>query len=499
MKNNLIFIAILVIVMSACKNSPETKHDEHEEAKFQYSAYNDDLELFVEADPFVIGESANILSHFSDLPDFTAVESGTVTICLTVNGKETKQTLEKPTRNGIYSFDLVPETVGKGNLVFNLQNDRGSFQISVSDVTVYSNEKEAHEVAESMILPKTNTIVFTKEQSWKIDFATEKVVKEPFGQVIKTIAQVQSAQDDEILISAKTNGIVLISANNVLEGKSVNEGQTIFSISGSGMAENNSSVRFAEAQNNFEKAQADYERLKELANDKIVSEKELLNAKNQYDNTKAVFENLQNNFSASGEKVKSTLTGYIKQVLVKNGQYVEAGQPLVIVSQNKTLVLHAEVQQKYAPYLGAIYSANIRTVNDQKSYTLEELNGKILSFGRSANSDNYLIPVNVQIDNTGSFISGSFVELYLKTITSSQAVTVPNSALIEEQGAFFVFVQITPELFEKREIKTGVTDGLKTEVLNGINEGERVVIKGAILVKLAQSSGTLDAHSGHVH
>ena len=96
MKNNLIFIAILVIVMSACKNSPETKHDEHEEAKFQYSAYNDDLELFVEADPFVIGESANILSHFSDLPDFTAVESGTVTICLTVNGKETKQTLEKP-------------------------------------------------------------------------------------------------------------------------------------------------------------------------------------------------------------------------------------------------------------------------------------------------------------------------------------------------------------------------------------------------------------------
>lgn len=499
MKNNLIFIAILVIVMSACKNSPVIKNDEHEKAKIQYLAYTDDLELFAEADPFVVGESANVLSHFSVLPDFTAVENGSMTICLTVNGKETKQTLEKPTRKGIYSFDLVPETVGKGNLVFNLQNDRGTFQISVSDVTVYSNEQEAHKVAGNMVLPKTNTIVFTKEQSWKIDFATEKVVKEPFGQVIKTTAQIQSAQGDEILISAKTNGIVLISDSNVLEGKSVNEGQTIFSISGSGMAENNSSVRFAEAQNNFEKAQADYERLKELANDKIVSEKELLNAKNQYDNTKAVFENLQNNFSASGEKVKSTLTGFIKQVLVKNGQYVEAGQPLVLVSQNKTLVLHAEVQQKYAPYLGSIYSANIRTVNDQKSYALEELNGKILSFGRSANSDNYLIPVNVQIDNKDSFISGGFVELYLKTITSLQAVTVPNSALIEEQGAFFVFVQITPELFEKREIKTGVTDGVKTEVLNGINENERVVIKGAILVKLAQSSGTLDAHSGHVH
>ena len=499
MKNKLIFTTLLVIVISACKNSQETKHEEHQEAKIQYTAYTDDLELFAEADPFVVGESANVLSHFSVLPDFTAVESGSMTIILTVNGRETKQTLEKPSRKGIYNFDIVPETVGKGNLVFNLQNDKGTFQVKVSDVMVYSNEDEALEFAENMVLPKTNSIVFTKEQSWKIDFATEKVTKEPFGKVIKTTALVQSAQGDEILISAKTNGIVNISDNNALEGKGVIGGQSIFTISGSGMAENNSTVRFAEAQNNFKKAQADYERLKELANEKIVSEKELLIAKNQYENTKAVFDNLQNNFNKSGQKVTSALTGYIKQLFVKNGQYVDAGQPLLVVSQNRTLNLHAEVQQKYAPYLGSINTAIIRTVNDQKSYTLEELNGKIISFGRSANNDNYLIPVNVQIENKGSFISGGFVELYLKTITNLQALTIPNSALIEEQGAFFVFVQITPELFEKREIKTGVTDGVKTEILNGISENERVIIKGAILVKLAQSSGTLDAHSGHVH
>ncbi len=499
MKYNLFFIAMLAIAIVSCKKSQETTHEEHDEPKIQYTAYSDNFELFAEADPFVVGETANILSHFSLLPEFIAVESGSMTVSLIINGKETKQTLEKPTRKGIYSFDLKPETVGKGNLVFDLKNEKGTFQVVVANVTVYSTEKEAHEVAENIVLPKTNTIVFTKEQSWKIDFATEKATKEPFGQVIKTTAQVKSAQGDEILISAKTNGIVTIMDNNVLEGKSVTGGQSIFSISGSGMADNNSSVRFAEAQNNFKKAQSDYERLKELATDKIVSEKELLNAKNQYDNTKAIFENLQNNFSASGQKVTSSLTGYIKQLFVKNGQYVEAGQPLVIVSQNKTLVLYAEVQQKYAPYLGAISSANIRTINDQKSYTFDELNGKILSYGRSANSDNYLIPVNVQIDNKGSFISGGFVELYLKTTTNSQVLTIPNSALLEEQGAFFVFIQITPELFEKREVKTGATDGVKTEIIKGINENERVVTKGAILVKLAQSSGTLDAHSGHVH
>jgi hypothetical protein len=85
------------------------------------------------------------------------------------------------------------------------------------------------------------------------------------------------------------------------------------------------------------------------------------------------------------------------------------------------------------------------------------------------------------------------------TVTNSEALTLPNSAIIEEQGNYFLFVQVTPELFEKREIKTGATDGIKTEIVKGITADERVVTKGAILIRLAQATGTLDAHSGHVH
>ena len=193
------------------------------------------------------------------------------------------------------------------------------------------------------------------------------------------------------------------------------------------------------------------------------------------------------------------MSGFVKQVLVKNGTYVEAGQPIVIVAQNKTLLLNAEVQQKYAAMLGSIASANIRTVQDNQTYSLEQLNGKVLSFGKATNSDNYLIPVALQIDNIGSFTAGGFVEVYLKTVTNTLALTVPTSALLEDQGAFFVYVQVTPELFEKREVKIGGTDGMLTEIRTGLNSGERVVTKGAILIKLAQATGTLDAHSGHVH
>ena len=70
---------------------------------------------------------------------------------------------------------------------------------------------------------------------------------------------------------------------------------------------------------------------------------------------------------------------------------------------------------------------------------------------------------------------------------------------VEEMGAFFVFVQITPELFEKRPVKKGATDGFRTQIIEGISENERIVSKGAVLVKLAQAAGALDIHSGHVH
>jgi multidrug efflux pump subunit AcrA (membrane-fusion protein) len=162
-------------------------------------------------------------------------------------------------------------------------------------------------------------------------------------------------------------------------------------------------------------------------------------------------------------------------------------------------VLRAEVQQKYAPVLGTIQDANIRTLHDNQTYTLEQLNGKVLSFGKTTNSDNYLIPISLQIDNKGSFVSGGFVEIYLKTLTNAQAMTVPSAALLEEQGIFFVYTQINPELFEKREVKIGATDGVKTEILQGITANERIVTRGAILIKLAQATGNLDPHSGHVH
>lgn len=492
---------MMIYVLSSCNEAhheEENKHN-HSEEKIQFTGYSNEFELFAEADYLVINKSSNILSHFSLLPEFKALEKGIITIHLVVDDKDCNQTLDKPTRKGIYSFDIKPEKAGKGNIIFDIKVEEGNFQVTIPNVTVYATEEEADEAGGKNIVSKTNTTVFTKEQSWKIEFATDYPKLEPFGQVIKTSAQVQSAQGDEMIVSAKTSGMVVFSNTNVLEGKNVSNGQVLFTITGNGFSDKSINVSFAEAKNNYEKAKAEYERHKELAKEKIVSEKELLLAKTEYENAKVLYDNLSKNFNASGQVVVSPMSGFVKQLFVKNGEYVQEGQPIVSISQNKTLLLKADVQQKYSNILGSITSANIKTIQDSKIYSFEQLNGKILSYGRNANSDNYLVPVSIQIDNKGSFIPGGFVELFLKTTTNTNAITIPNTALIEEQGVFYVFVQITPELFEKREVILGSTDGLKTEIISGISKNERIVTKGAIMVKLAQATGTLDAHSGHVH
>lgn len=501
MKFKIIILALIASTFLACNSSHEHVEApaEQKKVKFQYTAYTDNFELFAEADAFIVGEKANVLSHFSTLPDFKPVEKASITIVLNINGKEVRQKLDKPTRKGIFSFDITPEIVGKGTLKFEIANEKGNFTVDVPEVIVFKDLMEAEEVASKIIVSETNATFFTKEQSWKIDFATGFPLIEPFGQVIKTIALVQSSQDREVVVSAKTNGIVLFNFGVVLEGQDVSAGQALFLVSGSNFADNNIAVKYFEAKNNFEKAYADYERVKELAKDKIISQKDLLTAQNQYENAKLVFDNLNKNFNASGQIITSPQAGFIKQMFVKNGTYVEAGQPIAVISQNKSLVLRADVPLRFAPVLTNIKTAHILNFTDKHSYTLEELKGKVLSYGKATNTDNFHIPLYLQVENNGVFVLGSFVEVYLKTFDNSSTITVPNSALLEEQGSFFVWVQIHPELFEKREVTIGANDGLKTEIKKGISPTERIVTRGAMLIKLAQATGVLDAHSGHNH
>ncbi len=268
------------------------------------------------------------------------------------------------------------------------------------DHEAHGNECEhEHDNTES---DNPNDIYFSLEQQEKVDFATEEVRRETFGQIIRTTAQIQPSQGDERIISAKASGTALFSTN-VTEGKAVNAGQTLFTIDGSAMADNNLAVRYAEAKSEYNRTKIEYERKAELAEQNIVSQSDLLQAETDFTNAEAMYNSFRNNFSAGKQSINSPVSGFVTRILVQNGQFVEAGQPVLVVSQNRNLFIKAELQPRFFDLLNNITSANIRTLNNNRTYTLEELGGRVLSYGKSTDINNPLIPVIFQVNNVGAY------------------------------------------------------------------------------------------------
>lgn len=493
-----ILLLLLALFLAACGNAPVSE-EHHHEAMLQIVVYGSGFEVYAEAEPFVVGATSEILAHFTQLSDFKPLADAAVTVVMQGTGSSLQQTLNMPEKPGIYRFELQPASAGRFTILFRISTPDGEVEIDAGEATVYTDEAMAHAAAEATVIESPTATFFSKEQSWKLDFATGHPVEGPFAEIIRTTARITPAPGDEMLLTAKTHGTVLLTGGMLTEGAVVRTGQRLFTISSGELADNNLAVRLAEAESNFRRAEADYQRLSELAAERIVSEREVLAARNQFETSKALYESLNRNFSAAGQTVTSPLTGFVHQLLVGNGSYVEVGQPLAVVARNRRLMLNAELPQQYANLLPYLSGANLRTLHDNRVYTLEGLNGTILPAGNVTTPHNYLIPLRLLIDNHEHLLPGSFVELFLKANTHQMALSVPTSALIEEQGVYSVYLQLTPELFEKRAVQVGAGNGVESRILGGITPHDRIVTQGALYVKLAQATGGLDAHSGHVH
>ena len=395
---------------------------------------------------------------------------------------------------GIYRFCVRAEAEGEANLVFSADGQRASIP-----VRVFGSASEASEYAESLEVRSSNGAVFPKEKSWSVDFATEEAVLEPFGQVIRATSRVQPSQEEVFTVSALTDGVVSIGAKALVEGREVRKGETLCIVKGSGTADENLATKYARAEADYNFARIEYERKKALASDRIVSESELRQAEAAFEIAKAVFENLKGNFDASGQSAKSPIEGFVTSVTVSNGQFVRAGDPIATVSRSRSLLVVAEIQPRYSACLKDICGATFKDMDSGRIWTLDELGGKVVSYGKSVSSDSPLIPVTFSVPNKGGFIPGSFLQTRIITRSETPAITLPTTSLIEEQGNYFVYRQLTPEYFEKTPVTIGASDGLRTEIRSGLSAGERVVSKGAMFVKLAQASGALDPHAGHNH
>ncbi|WP_192823909.1 efflux RND transporter periplasmic adaptor subunit [Rufibacter sp. LB8] len=505
-----IFTACLALSIAGCSDPKGNEGKVSEEQAnsvddaealedLSYTLYTGQTELFVEFTPLIVGQTSKFAAHLTKLgPAFKPFTEGQLTVSLVKGNKGIRHTVDTPRSPGIFGPKLQPTTAGEGyRLIFDVKAGALTDQFVIENVTVYPDLKTAI-AQQPKPEEKGNEISYLKEQAWKVEFANQEVKKGPFYEVIKTSGQVMPAQGDEVVLTAKADGIVEFVGSGLLAGKTVTKGQPLFTVKGGGLADDNLNVKLAQLRANYQKAQVDYNRASELVKDQIIPRKEYESIKLQYETARREYQALAGAFKGGGLRIGAPQSGFIKEVAITSGQFVEAGQPIATISRNRGLVIRADVPQQYFSQLSSISSANFRASTGKEVFSLEDLNGKLVSYAKSTAPDSYYTPVFFQIDPNKQLLPGAYLEVYLKSKSAGEAIVVPESALLEEQGVYYVYVQTAGESFEKREVKLGTSDASQVQVLSGVREGERVVTKGAYQIKLATLSGAMPAH-GHEH
>ena len=361
------------------------------------------------------------------------------------------------------------------------------------DEDEHEHEGHGHEGHEAEEHGHDGEIVFSQEKQETFGVVAEILEPESFAEVIKVGGRILPAQSDESVISASTSGIIHFSGKAIAEGSYLTKG-TAFAVINTQTTDGGDPVSKARAA--YETAEKEYLRDTELLKDNIISQSHYDRSKLEYEQAKAAYEALsRSGYGEGGLNVNAPASGYVTDIYVKDGQYVSTGETLAVISRGNKLTLRAEAPLKYYATLPKVATANF-AMPDGEVVSLNDHKGRLLGFSRTAEEG--FLPVTFEFERCAGAIPGAYVDVWLKTGETADALTVPVDAVVESQGIYSVFIQHEDDAFMKRDVTLGGSDGLKVQILSGINPGDKVVTKGAMQIKLASVAAVPSGHN-HQH
>lgn len=392
---------------------------------------------------------------------------------------------------GLFSCGNTPTDACEGHDHATENHDHAS-----EDAHNHEGEEHNHE-AETAPKPADahdheGGITLSQTQAEALGLTYEKISPSSFSAAIRVSGAIEPSTNDNYTIISNTSGIVKISQNGLNIGSAVSEKEKIFMIEAGSLTDNNVENRLSIARSALSKAQSDHDRVIALSKDNLVTA-------TQVEEAKLALITAQKNYDAltKSQSISSQIKGYITSLDIKNGDFVTEGQALATVSSGKSLVIKADLPSRYFGLLPSITSANFVTPYDKATYTMSELNGKLLSKGNSVSTGSYSVPVLFSVDNRANLIAGTAIEVFLITSKKENIISVPSGSLTEEQGAFYVYIRTCVDSYEKVAVKTGDSNGERTEILSGLHKGDNVVTSGAYFVRLASASNSIP--HGHAH
>lgn len=333
-------------------------------------------------------------------------------------------------------------------------------------------------------------IVLEPQQAAEFGIEYETVKEGDFKDVIKTSGTLESSTSDIYTLSAKKSGVLTLNPG-IGPGVAVGAGQTIATLTSEGVQGGDASQV---ASVNLAAAKAEYERLKPLYEEKLITASTFREVERAYKEAQAV---AGKGNSGGMSTISSPVAGTIQNLFVKSGEYVDVGTQIGVVSKNTNLMLKADLPSREITHLGEIESANFISEGNGELIKLSDLNGKKIS-GYSSVAEGY-IPVYFSFNGSPLSYPGGYVEVYLLCGDRKNVISVPREALVEIQGNKYVYTFDGEEGYEKKLVKTGASDGERIEIKDGLKEGERIVAKGASVIRMAEVSAIAPPAHTHNH
>ncbi len=503
-------IALACFVASGCNRSAPPAAGEEEPEALAVTRWTEKTELFAEYPPLAVGETSRFAIHLTRLDTFKPLTEGQVEVHLRGGvGQPEVFRGEAPSRPGIFGVDVKPAHPGKRELVILLRASGISDEHRTGEVDVHPTA-DAARAAGASGGEDAGGISFLKEQQWSLDFGTAVVSERAGRESIRVPARVEARPGGAADVVAPIDGRL----TRVLDlplGATVARGRELaLLLPPPSVPGDLPELRraHAEAQTALALATRDRERAERLTAAGAAPEKRLDEARSTEEQAKArltaaAASLAQYNTARSGGTseadglfaIRAPLSGVIAQRNAATGANVTAGTTLFRVVDAAQVHVVGQVPEADAARVRGVAAAEIEIPGRQERVPV----GRLASVGKVLDSQSRTLPITFAFDNrTLALPVGQSVFLHLLMDTTSPRPVVPASAVVDDAGRPIVFVQRAGETFERRAVTLGPRTGDLVQIVEGIQAGDRVVTKGAYLVRLASLSTSVPAH-GHVH
>ncbi|MDP3148782.1 MAG: efflux RND transporter periplasmic adaptor subunit [Ignavibacteria bacterium] len=345
-------------------------------------------------------------------------------------------------------------------------------------------------------------VKLTAESIKQIKLETETVTFQPFTGYLTIPAKVITNQDNEAQIGSLVQGRV--HKVFVRVGDFVKAGQILMTVEGLDVGQIKAGFLIAKAALDYTKS--NYERQKKLFDEKIGSQKTLLESQSEYDKALAEYKaedkkihsvglsdedvtdgKMSDEHTSGTLPIKSSISGVVVERNVVIGQLVDATTNAFKVINTNTVWIDGQIYEKDIIKLSQSTNALFTTT----TYRNEKFNGRIIYVGQTVDEQTRTITVRGEFGNSNSKLKPQmFGELKIPVGTNVKAIMIPEESVVKETGQGYVFVQTsditTPgggQAFEKRMVITGISVDNRIEIKEGLREGEKVASKGVFYLK----------------